>query len=45
MSKWLHEEIEESEICTRTSSLQRKKSKNASEDGKISHAHGLAGLL
>jgi hypothetical protein len=29
----------------RTLSLQRKKSKNTSEDGKISHTHGLAGLI
>jgi hypothetical protein len=29
---------------TRTSSLCRKKSKKTSKDGKISHAHGLAGL-
>ena len=33
-------------ICmTRTSSLWRKKSKKISEDGKISHVHGLAGLI
>jgi hypothetical protein len=30
---------------TRTSSPRRKISKNISEDGKISHAHGLAGLI
>jgi hypothetical protein len=30
---------------TRTSSLWRKKLKKISEDGKISHAHGLAGLI
>jgi uncharacterized protein YggL (DUF469 family) len=33
-------------ICMmRTSSLWRKKSKKISEDGKLSHAHGLAGLI
>jgi hypothetical protein len=30
---------------TRTSSLRRKKSKKISEDGNISHAHELAGLI
>jgi len=30
---------------TRTSSLSRKKLKKISEDEKISHAHGLAGLI
>jgi hypothetical protein len=30
---------------TRTSSPWRKKSKKTSEDGKISHAHGLAGSI
>jgi hypothetical protein len=29
----------------RTSVLRRKKSRDISEDGKISHAHGLAGLI
>jgi hypothetical protein len=29
----------------RTSGLRRKKSKKILEDGKISHAHGLAGLI
>jgi hypothetical protein len=29
----------------RTSSLSRKKCKKTSDDGKLSHAHGLAGLI
>jgi hypothetical protein len=29
----------------RTLSLSRKKSRKISEDGKISHAHGLAGSI
>ena len=33
-------------ICTtRTSSIWRKKTKKTTKDGKISHAHGLAGLI
>jgi hypothetical protein len=30
---------------TSTSSISRKKSKKISEDGKISHDHGLAGII
>jgi hypothetical protein len=33
------------DLYDETSSLQRKKSKKISEDGKVSHAHGLAGLI
>jgi hypothetical protein len=33
------------DLYQRTSSLWRKKLKNTSEDGKISHAHELAGLI
>jgi cephalosporin hydroxylase len=33
------------DLYDRNSSLWRKKSKKISEDGKISHAHGLAGSI
>jgi hypothetical protein len=42
--KYLCVTLSKKKICIRTSSLWRKKSKKISEDGKISHAHGLAGL-
>jgi hypothetical protein len=44
--KYLGLTLRKWKICmTRTSSLWRKKSNKILEDGKISHAHGVAGLI
>jgi hypothetical protein len=44
--KYLGVTLRKRNICMiRTSGLRRKKLKKVSEDGKIFHAHGLAGLI